>query len=289
MPPEINPPIENGINALSLNEKHLERTSDWSIEKMDSFKLVIRCGTWASRFEASVPINKDPSDVYSPACNLICSKSIYTEASEKLKASQKPFYNRLNRLRKRPDCPGVVYIAHDLLTHTGFEDGPIHFIPQAKLETKIGTMTFVSDADYVVIGQFPSLVYMVVIEDTCGSETFEQRRYQMAGDMLVAATIRYTFISQHGCCAATTRIFGMLVWKTNVSFYQATFSHAALTERQSGCPTPVSNKYIDEHLAYRLYCPNNAMLLLLHQDDRRSIVSILLGIKKEISSLMSDV
>ncbi|CAO3691300.1 unnamed protein product [Umbelopsis ramanniana] len=219
MPPQVNPRIGNGNNALSLNDQQLERTSDWSQQKMNSFKLAIHHSMWTIKLENSVPSDIDPSDVYPPAFNLIVSESSHKEAYEGLKASQKPFYNRLNRLGMRPDCPGV-NIAYDLLTHTGFEDGPIHFISQAKLETKISTMTVVSNANYVVIGQIRPLAYMVDFEDTCGNETFGKRRYQMAGDMLVAATIKHTFLSKHDCCPPSTRMFGMLVWKSDMSFYQ---------------------------------------------------------------------
>jgi hypothetical protein len=284
MPPEINPPIENVIHELCVNDQQLEHTSDWSKQKIDSYKIAINCNTWASKFATSVP--EDPSDVYPPAFNLMVSKSIYV-ACEDLKASQKPFYNRLNRLRKRPNCPDA-NIAYDLLTHTGFDDGPTHFISQTKLETRISTMTVVSDANYVVIGQFPSLAYMVVIEDTCGNQTFEKRRYQMAGDMTVAAMIRHTFLSQNGRCPSSTNMFGMLVWRSDVSFYQVTFTHEDVTKRQSECPTPVSNTIVDEHLVQRKFCPTKATFSLFDREDRSSVVSILLGMKKEISRFMSD-
>ena len=87
MPPEINPPIENDINALFLNDQQLERTSDWSKKKMELFKLAIAGSTWASRFNNSVSGHMNPSDVYPPAFNLIVPKS-YNGAYADLKASQ---------------------------------------------------------------------------------------------------------------------------------------------------------------------------------------------------------
>jgi hypothetical protein len=284
MPPEINPPIDIGINALFLNDHHLERTSDWSQQEMDSFNIAIDDSMWASRLDTSS--RRSPSDIYPPAINLIVSKSSDTKKYKDVGASQKPFYNRLRLLKKRPSCPGVD-IAHDLLTYTGFQDGPLHFLSQPKLETKISTMTIVSDASYVVIGQFLSLVYMVVIEDTRGSETFAKRRYQMAGDMVVAATIRHSAFSQHACCASSTRVFGMLVYRTYVSFYQATFTHEDVTESQSGCPTLVKSTCIEEHTKHDGYSTINGFSVS-QQEERKSIVSILLGIKREILSMMSD-
>jgi hypothetical protein len=289
MPPEIKPPIDNGINALCLNDQQLERTSDWSQQNLDSFKMAMRRSTWTTKLDTSIPWYMDLSDIYPPAFNLIVLQSSDEIAYKDLDASQKPFYNRLERLRKWANCPGV-NIAYDLLTHTGFEDSPIHFISQPKLKTKISTMTVVSEADYVVIGHFLPLAYMVVIEDTCGNEAFEKRRYQMAGDMMVAATIRHAVLSPHDCYrSSSTRIFGMLVWKSDVSFYQAAFTHEDLTKRQSGCPTFLSSTIVEEDIANLKNGEVKASFSLLEQKERRSIVGILLGIKEEILSMMSDI
>jgi hypothetical protein len=284
MPIEINPPMETGINALYLHDQQLHRTSDWSQEEMDYLNIAIDESTWASRLDNSS--RRDPSDDYQPAFNLIVSKSSNKKEYKHLQASQKPFYNRLMLLRKRPNCPGVNF-AYDLLTHTGFEDGSIHFLSQPKLETKISTMTIVSDADYLVIGQFLSLVYMVVIEDTCGSEKFEKRRYQMAGDMMVAATIRHTFLSQHDCSSPAIHMFGMLVWKTNVTFYHATFKYEDVTEPQCGFPTLVKSPCIKEHTMQSSHSHTKGFSVF-DQEERKSIANILLGIKRQILSMMSD-
>lgn len=286
MPPEVNSPMETSINAYPLEDQQLERTSDWSEKKIDSFKLRIVRFPWASNLITPSPSNKDPSDVYPPAFNLLVSYPSDKRAYADLEASQKPFYNRLKLLRRWPHCPGV-NIAYFLLTHTGFEDEPIHFLSQAKFKTKISGKTVISDASYVVIGQLLSLIYMVVIEDTCGIETFEKRKYQMAGDMMVAATIRHTVFSQHDCFPASTRMFGMLIWESNVSFYQANFTHEAIMKRQCGDPT-FSQSTFYEHYEVSEDPSISTKLSLLDLEGRRSIASTLLCIRREILFMTSD-
>lgn len=284
MPPEVDSLTETDINALSLNDQQLKRTSNWSTHNMDSFNMDIVNTKWSSK--SATFVSENSLDVYTLVFNLIVSNSSDMVKYVDLKTSHKPFFNRLKLLRKRPNTPGV-NIAYDLLINTGFEDGPIHFLSKVKLEKKISDMMVASDADYVVIGQFLPLVYMVVIEDTSGNETFEHRRLQMATDMMIAATIRHDFLSLDDCRPSSTHIYGMLVWKSEVSFYQAAFTTEDITKRQSGSSTFGKSTIIEEHTLF-LEHETKVRFSLFDQGDRSSIVGILLEIKKEISSRISN-
>jgi hypothetical protein len=106
---------------------------------MKSFNLSFKSEKWIYDFY-------DADDLCEEAVKIILEPSSKIHSYKDLSAAQQPFFNRLKRLQRYRECPGVS-IASNLLTHTGFETEPLHYITQPKLERKFGNRTVVSDAD----------------------------------------------------------------------------------------------------------------------------------------------
>ncbi|KAI8577800.1 hypothetical protein K450DRAFT_301619 [Umbelopsis ramanniana AG] len=278
MPPEVNAQTENSIIASPVNVRQLQHTSDWGQEQMKSFRMSLKSEEWASKF-----YNKY---LYEEAKNIIVELPLGPENYKDLPAVQKPFLNRLLRLKRYPHYPGVS-IASVLLEHTGFETEKLNCIAQPKLEKKFGDLTLISDADYVAIGPLSPLAYMVVIEDLSGKKTFDERRHQMVGDMLVAATTRHNFFLQNESYDISPHIYGMLLWKSGVRFYQATFDHQDIDNRQSKRTFYYKDIDILENRCVPLGNNHKDSLSLFNADDGKIIAYILSGIRKECVNRLS--
>ncbi|KAG2173468.1 hypothetical protein INT44_008820 [Umbelopsis vinacea] len=279
MSPEVTSHTENSIAApVDYLEDH---TSNWGEFDMKTFKLRKDCKGWTSEF---YPIDRNSvsaDNLYEEASKIVLNPITESQTFEDLPGAQKSFYNRLRRLQSHPNRPGIS-IASDLLTHTGFESHSFDFITQPKLESKFGDIALVSDADYVVTRQMTSLTQMVIIDDLSGEETFIKRRYQMIDDMLVAATTRHDFFLQNELEEMSPCVYGMLVWRSSVIFFQATIGHAEIVERQSGY-SPYSNcLYFHEDISYRRNERFTSSLSLMNREDRETIAYILSGIRKTI-------
>ncbi|KAI8577799.1 hypothetical protein K450DRAFT_250064 [Umbelopsis ramanniana AG] len=257
MPPDVSSQVENTISVTPTDTKQ------------------------ASKFYRNDTNRESTNSLYEEAINIIPGRLTVLQTSKDLPAAQQPFHNRLNRLQRYPDCPGVS-IAYDLLTHTGFATEPLHFINQPKLERKFGDLTLVSDADYVVVGQISSLTYMVVTEDLSGKQTFDRRRKQMVGDMLVAATTRHDFFLQSESEKLSPHVYGMLLWKSNVNFYQATLKHETIVELQPGRRLPYCNQLRVQEDANWHNRKDTSSLSLFDHADRETIAYTLSGIRKTI-------
>lgn len=72
-----------------------------------------------------------------------------------------------------------------------------------------------------------------------------------------------------------------------MSLYEATFTHDDIVKRQSGSPKFSKSTTVNEYTFGRK-TETKAKLSLIDEDNRRLIVRIILVIRKEILSMMSD-